>query len=198
MDLITRTPGLLHIAEKIFSNLDRKSIWQCQKVNDYWWNILMNPWFWFNRMKPKNKLSKEHRLEWMEFFEKLSKLIFTKEMMPPLNYIYAQFEDSVPLYGTYWFAIKHKNEKQRRYLESLNISEFYLESSGWISASSEIVRIMAPLIENPNALSKDGYTPICWAVQTGNTEIVNILAPLLANPNASNDKWKDSNTYSSK
>ena len=129
MDLITKNPGLQHIAEEIFSNLDRNDLLQCQEVNEYWASILRNPWFWYNRMTQQTMLSQEHQKEWMEFCEKLSKLIFMKEMMSPLNYIYAQFEDSVPLYGTYWFAIKHKNEEQRRYLESLNISELSIISS---------------------------------------------------------------------
>ena len=93
MDIITRTPGLFHIAENIFSRLDRKSLWQCQRVNDHWWNILMNPWFWFNRMKSNTKLSQERQNEWMKFYEKLSKSILTKEMTPAINYIFAKFED---------------------------------------------------------------------------------------------------------
>ena len=106
MDIITRTPGLFHIAENIFSRLDRKSLWQCQKVNDHWWNILMKPWFWFNRMKQNTKLSKEQQNEWMRFCEKLSKVNLTKDMTPALNYIYGQLDDSETLYATYWFAIK--------------------------------------------------------------------------------------------
>ena len=130
MDLITKTPGLFHIAENIFSRLDRKSLWQCQKVNDHWWNILMNPWFRFNRMKSNTKLSQEHQNEWMKFCEKLSKLILTKEMTPAMNYIFAKFEDSVTLYGTYWFAIQgeiyrnYKTPSTRRILKSQHFRIF--------------------------------------------------------------------------
>ena len=105
MDLITKTPGLQHIAEQIFSNLDKKSIWQCQKVNNDWWNILVKPRFWFDRMKPNTKLSQEHQKEWMKFCEKLSKLHLTKDMTQPLNYIYGQLEDSVTLTETYLLAV---------------------------------------------------------------------------------------------
>ena len=40
----------------------------------------------------------------------------------------------------------------------------------------EIVKIIAPLTENPNAPSKNGETPINIAAQNGHTEIVKILS----------------------
>ena len=73
MDRITRTPGLIHIAEQIFSNLERNDLMQCQEVNEYWASILRNPWFWYHRMTQKTILSQEHQKEWMDFCEKLSK-----------------------------------------------------------------------------------------------------------------------------
>ena len=106
MDLITRTPGLINIAEEIFSNLDRNSLLESQKVNEYWGSILRNPWFWFRRMEHYAKLSEEHQKEWKDFCEKLSKLNLTKDMTKPLNYIYSQLEDSVTLNETYWDAIR--------------------------------------------------------------------------------------------
>ena len=81
MDRITKTPGLIHIAEQIFSNLDRNDILQCQEVNKYWASILRNPWFWYNRMTQNTTLSREHQKEWMDFCEKLNKLVLTKVVM---------------------------------------------------------------------------------------------------------------------
>ena len=37
---------------------------------------------------------------------------------------------------------------------------------------SEIVEILAPLTENPNALNKDGLTPLYWAAFNSHTEIM--------------------------
>ena len=162
MDLITKTPGLQHIAEQIFSNLDRNSLWQCQKVNDYWWNIIMKPLFW---LKPSTKLSEEHQNEWMRFWQKLSKRNLTMDMTPPLNYIYGKLEDSVTLNETYWIAITNG--------DLLNLSH-----SRYTSVSAEIIRIMAPLFENPNTPDENGKSPIYWAALKEHTEIVKILAPL--------------------
>ena len=54
--------------------------------------------------------------------------------------------------------------------------------------NTEIVQILAPLTENPNAA--DGIfeaTPIYWAAIRGQTEIVKILAPLTNTPNSPSD-----------
>ena len=48
----------------------------------------------------------------------------------------------------------------------------------------EIVKILAPLTDNPNAPDKDGFTPINLAAKNGYTEIVKMFAPLTNNPNA--------------
>ena len=94
IDLITRTPGLIHIAEQIFSNLDRNSLLICQEVNEHWASILRNPWFWYNRIIQNTTLSQEHQKEWMKFCEKLKKLNLTRDITPELNFIYEQLEDS--------------------------------------------------------------------------------------------------------
>ena len=102
MDLITTTPGLLHIAEQIFSNLDRNDLLQCQEVNESWASILRNPWFWYKRMMKNTTLSEEHQREWSNFCEKLSKLNLTKDMTRGLNNIYEDLENSHTLYESYW------------------------------------------------------------------------------------------------
>ena len=152
MDLITRTPGLIHIAEQIFSKLDRKNLLQCQEVNEYWATILRNPWFWYNRIMKNTTLSKEHQKDWMNFCEKLNKLDLTKDKTAGLNFIYEHLENSVTLNKVYHSALS--------------------------MASAETIEIMAPLIESPNAPNNDGETQIFIAAMNGHTEIVKILAPL--------------------
>ena len=43
---------------------------------------------------------------------------------------------------------------------------------------------MAPLVENPNAPSPNGWTPIALAARYGHVKIVELLAPLVDNLNA--------------
>ena len=42
---------------------------------------------------------------------------------------------------------------------------------------AEIVKILAPLTDNPNAPDEYGITPIYWAEHNGHSEIVKILTP---------------------
>ena len=49
---------------------------------------------------------------------------------------------------------------------------------------TEIVKILAPLTDNPNAPNKYGETPIHKAAKNGHREIVKILALFTDNPNA--------------
>ena len=56
-----------------------------------------------------------------------------------------------------------------------------------VEGHTEIVKILAPLTDNPNAPTKYyRETPIHRAALFGYTEIVKILAPLTDNPNAQN------------
>ena len=54
----------------------------------------------------------------------------------------------------------------------------------------EIVKILSPLTDNPNAPDDFGRTPIYYAAKYGYIEIVKILAPLTDNPNAPNEDGK--------
>ena len=45
-----------------------------------------------------------------------------------------------------------------------------------------MVKILAPLIDNPNVPNETGRTPIYLAKYNGHAEIVKILAPLAENP----------------
>merc|ERR1712110_67965 len=123
-------------------------------------------------------LSEEDQKEWKNFCEKLSKLNLTKDMTPPLNYIYSKLEDSVTLNETYWNAIRLTKNSS-------------VDGSAGYKSSVEIVRIMAPLIRNPNVPNNFNYhSPIRYAINMGQTEIVKILAPLIDNPNTPDNYGK--------
>merc|ERR1719367_124200 len=116
-------------------------------------------------MKYNAKLSEEHQKEWKDFCEKLSKLNLTKDMTPPLNYIYGQLEDSVTLNGTYWDAIRLKRKlfckpNLIRLTEQFSAEGENMASSLSIKLSVQIVRIMAPLIENSIVANEFEESPI--------------------------------------
>ena len=59
----------------------------------------------------------------------------------------------------------------------------------------EIIKILAPLVENPNAPDPDGMTPIHQAAKDGHLEIIKILAPFTKDPNSPNSEGKRPITY---
>ena len=68
MDFITSNPGLQHISDEIFLNLDRDQILFCQEVNQAWNQLLDNSRFWL-KMCVKNGMSKQIRLEWAQLIQ---------------------------------------------------------------------------------------------------------------------------------
>ena len=59
----------------------------------------------------------------------------------------------------------------------------------------DIVKILAPLTDNPNAPDKYGNTPIHKAAQYGHTEIIKILGPLTDKPNSTNISGKTPSVF---
>ena len=43
LDEITKSPGLVHIAEQIFVNLNQEDLKKCKKVNKHWKGIVKTP-----------------------------------------------------------------------------------------------------------------------------------------------------------
>ena len=55
MENITNNPGLQHLAEKVFLNLDYEDLENCGKINQSCKNILENPIFWTKKFSKKNQ-----------------------------------------------------------------------------------------------------------------------------------------------
>ena len=49
MEIITKSPGFKHIAEDIFSLLEKKNLLECRAVDKSWKQILDEPRFWLKK-----------------------------------------------------------------------------------------------------------------------------------------------------
>ena len=86
MESIAENPGLQHLVENVFANLeDHKSLLECQKVNSTWKRMLNNPIFWFKKCLGKGLL-RHHQNDWTKLFQSLKnnselKFFLTKYLM---------------------------------------------------------------------------------------------------------------------
>ena len=74
-------------------------------------------------------------------------------------------------------------------IENPNVSDpnKFGETPIYIAASNgyvDVIKVLAPLTENPNAANVEGRTPILQAALYGHTNIIEFLAPLTKSPNA--------------
>ena len=73
MEMITKSPGLLHVAEKIFKNLDQEDLTaKCEKVNTFWRDIVKNPWFLFKACTHKRLIKTKYQPEWIKVIQTLT------------------------------------------------------------------------------------------------------------------------------
>ena len=76
MDLITKNPGLQHIAENIFLNLNHVTLLKCQNVNTEWKKILESPFFWLKKcvrqFGSSSEKIKENQSQWSKLFQNLN------------------------------------------------------------------------------------------------------------------------------
>ena len=65
MEKIIKNPGLQHLAENVFLNLNYSDLKKCQLINQSTNQILDDPMFWIKELIQKG-LSKENQNDWIE------------------------------------------------------------------------------------------------------------------------------------
>ena len=170
METITTNPGLQHLVEKIFWNLNSEHLKNCELINQSCKQILQNPLFWLKKFR---KLSKDNQKNWMK---DISFMKNSEKRNAIISYLQWNLKKGVVDIQCCSSPVV-QDDFRSRILECCKKEESSDESI-------EMVKILAPLTDNPNAPDEDGDTPINWAAYKGHTEMVKILAPLTDNPNA--------------
>ena len=188
MENLINNPGLQHIAENIFLNLNFETLEVCKDINGASKRILKNPNFWLKKFILRG-MPKKHQMDW----EKTIK--FTKgtnmELFVLLYLKRCSKNERVidpPCYMDKDF-FKKSSKTIQKIMELKTINPNVLTAQLHLSAETgklEKVKCLAPLTDNPNSLGKYGETPIHSAVYKDYTEIVRILAPLAKTPNVPN------------
>ena len=213
MEKIINNQGLQHLAEKVFLNLEHKDLEICAMINKSSQQILDNPIFWLKKFVSQG-MSKKNEIEWSKAIKSVKKSDKKKHILSYLKWkLQMQEEIDIPFYTNSVVQRKFKeqiSEAARKgdveivkiltpLTKSIKTSKKFIHDLIHMAiygyglaygGHAEIIKFLAPLVKNPNALDKDGRTPINKASSLGHTEIVKILAPLSENPNAPNeDGW---------
>ena len=192
MEIIISNPGLHHLAEKVFWNLDGEDLRICAQINQSSKQILQHPIFFLKKFKG---LSKKNRENWIKVIQSVKT---SDEGIAIISYLQWNLKKEVlvdlPCYSSpavqdnfrrkIWDICYKLNKSTKREIYIYKVPILSLEDI-------EVVKILTPLLDNPNAPCKSGKTPINEAAYNGHTEIVKILAPLTDNPNA---PYKDGET----
>ena len=233
MEKIINNPGLQHLAETFFLNLDVEDMKICKQINKSCKQIFKNPMFWLRKFR---HISKESQTNWIHIIQSVKNSDYKKLMISYLEWNLKREVELADL-PSFWFnkfrSLPKENQKDWiKVIDSQNNSvkeEAIMSYLQWklkkedlvdlpcyttptiqddfrkkifeISKKLElsvedtkIIKIIAPLMDNPNSPNASGSTPILFSALNGHTEIVKILAPLTSNPNAPN-KWGDIPIY---
>ena len=209
METIISNPGLQHLAEKVFLNLEIENLKICAQINQSSKQILEDPKFWLKKFK---SLSKENQKDWIEILNLEKKSVKRNAIISYLQWELKKKVLDIPCYTRpdvqrdFWKKINDYCRDEKSSDEGINNIQIlaHLRDNPnapnvvgntpihWAARKghTEIVKILSPLTGNPNPANKHGETPIYWAASEGYTEIVKILAPLTDNPNAPDNYGK--------
>ena len=134
------------------------------------------PYLWFKKFR---SLSMENQKDWIKVIESKKNSVKENAIM---SYLQWNFRKEV-LVDIPCCTSPTVQDHFRKII--LQMSKTWWQLS---TKDIEIVKIYAPLMDNPNASVENENTPIFWAAYYGHTELVKILAPLTDNPNAPNNR----------
>ena len=147
LEKILNNPGLVHLAENIFSNLDNENLDACGQINQSSKHILANPIFWLRKF---TALSKENQKEWINLLQQVKNTPKEKHIVTYLKWNLKKGASAdLPCY-----TIPTVQDDFKKKIWKICVN---LQSS---DEDIEIVKILAPLADNPNAPDKYGHTPI--------------------------------------
>ena len=170
MNQLLNKPGLHHIVETIFLNLDTEDLKECQQVNNSAKEILEKPIFWLKKFKfDRGRLSKKNQEDWIKELQITKNN--SKKKKDIISYLQWNLKKEALVDDLPCYTSPDVQDNFRKRIRECSVK--------WVLSDEdmEIVKILAPLIDNPNAPDIYGITPVFWAEAKGHAEIVRILSP---------------------
>ena len=216
LDQIVINPGLQHIIEMIFFNLDYKDLKNCKLVNAAINTILINPIFWLKKWSFNRGLSKKNQSEWIKALELTKNTNFERNVGLYIKKVIkiGHFVD-IPCYinndtlmkaneMSFGEALVKKDAGVLQILAPVTgivnapnatlqriLRYNILKANENIKMHIDLIKVLAPMMKNPNApfnqqLQFKGVTTIYFAAHIGDIDVIKFLAPLSDNINEPN------------
>ena len=94
MEKIMSNPGLQHLAEKVFLNLENEDLKICEQINQSCKQILQNPTFWLKKFRC---LSKESKKDWVKIIQSVKNSDHEKIIVFYLRWVLKNAVETVDL-----------------------------------------------------------------------------------------------------
>ena len=195
LENLISNPGLQHIAENITCHLNFQALEACEQIFfPEFGNFLQKLSKSFLMKFALRGMSEKQQIDWKSAIEITKGTKNNMEIVFVFSYLKKCFKNE-NVSDLHCYMDEEFFQRSARMIMGKNLTNenFYSNKDGWTpihravaNGDLEMVKILAPLIDNPNAPDRYGETPIYFAVSEGYTEIVRILSPLAENPNAPN------------
>ena len=170
MDKITINPGLQHLAEKVFWDLDVDDLKICSQINLSCKQILQTPMFCLRKFE---HFSKKNQKDWMSVIKSVKN---SDKGIAIICYLRLNLREERLVDLPCYTNSDVQDDIRKKICISCEISKLSNEEI-------EMVKILAPLTERPNAPDRYGRTPIYYAAQFYNNSLSLFVRYLQRNPN---------------
>ena len=198
MDKIVNNPGFQHITEKILLSLDYKDLLECKFINKSFKEILEGPMFWLKKWRLTRGLSKKNHHDWIKAVQITKNTILEEDVDSYIKmiikighfvdvpcYIDSKVVSEFSNYVSFAQAFKENNMGIVQLLAAKNIKDTKLSIAVAIGKNQvDLIKVLAPLLEDPNDFVWKGMTPISMAADKGYLDVIKVLAPLTKDPNS--------------
>ena len=202
MEKIINSPGLQHLAEKVFSNLDVEDLKICGQINQSCYQILEDPMYWLRKFVG---LSKENRKDWFKIIQSVKNFDCENVIVSYLRCNLNNMMEIVDLtvYLPYFWLKKFRSlstENQKDWSMAIK-SEKNFEKEKAVMDYLQRNLLKESLVNLPcytNPAVQDDFRKQIFNAACGmygpeivrlvdGPEIVRLVAPLTDNPNAPNE-----------
>ena len=149
MEKIISNPGLQHLAEKVFWNLDTEDLKICAQINQSCKQILQNPIFCLRKFEG---LSKENQKDWIKVIQSVNN---SDKGIAIISYLQWNLKKGIVDVPCYSSPAVQADFRKKIWICCKDEDIFH--------ENTEIIKILAPLTDNPNTPNDYGDTPISWA-----------------------------------